>query len=143
MSILDNYATHKHPKGRAWLERHDRWTFHYTPTSGSWLNAVEGFFRQDPPPPPRGVFRSLVDLQAAIHRDLAEHNARPQALRLDRRARENHGQAGAGECVGALEQSVDFARLRELAPVKLFLSATNVRTGKVKIFANRRSRPRR
>ncbi len=42
--VLDNYATHKHPKVRAWLERHDRWTFHFTPTSASWLNAVEGFF---------------------------------------------------------------------------------------------------
>jgi hypothetical protein len=36
------YATHKHAKVRAWLERHKRWTFHYTPTSASWLNAVEG-----------------------------------------------------------------------------------------------------
>ena len=41
--ILDNYATHKHPKVRAWLVRHQRWAFHYTPTSASWLNAVEGF----------------------------------------------------------------------------------------------------
>ena len=39
--ILDNYATHKHPKVLAWLARHPRWTFHFTPTSGSWLNAVE------------------------------------------------------------------------------------------------------
>ena len=42
--ILDNYAAHKHPKVRAWLDRHPRWTFHFTPTSCSWLNAVEGFF---------------------------------------------------------------------------------------------------
>src|SRR4029453_9038491 len=42
--ILDNYAAHKQPKVRAWLDRHERWTFHYTPTSGSWLNAVESFF---------------------------------------------------------------------------------------------------
>ena len=42
--ILDNYATHKHPKVLAWLARHPRWTFHFTPTSGSWLNAVETFF---------------------------------------------------------------------------------------------------
>ena len=42
--ILDNYAAHKHPKVRAWLARHPRWTFHFTPTSGSWLNAVESFF---------------------------------------------------------------------------------------------------
>ena len=43
-AIVDNYATHKHPKVRAWLARHPRWTFHFTPTSASWLNAVEGFF---------------------------------------------------------------------------------------------------
>ena len=43
-AVVDNYATHKHPKVRAWLARHPRWTFHFTPTSGSWLNAVETFF---------------------------------------------------------------------------------------------------
>ena len=43
-AILDNYGTHKHPKVLAWLARHPRWTFHFTPTSASWLNAVEGFF---------------------------------------------------------------------------------------------------
>ena len=43
-AILDNYAAHKHPKVSAWLARHPRWTFHFTPTSASWLNAVEGFF---------------------------------------------------------------------------------------------------
>src|ERR1700704_5709675 len=42
--IVDNYATHKHPKVQAWLERHKRFHFHFTPTSASWLNAVEGFF---------------------------------------------------------------------------------------------------
>jgi hypothetical protein len=42
--ILDNYAAHKHPKVRQWLDRHERFTFHFTPTSCSWLNAVEGFF---------------------------------------------------------------------------------------------------
>jgi transposase len=43
-AIADNYATHKHPKVQAWLARHPRWTFHFTPTSCSWLNAVENFF---------------------------------------------------------------------------------------------------
>jgi hypothetical protein len=43
-AIVDNYATHKHPKVRQWLARHPRWTFHFTPTSASWLTAVEGFF---------------------------------------------------------------------------------------------------
>jgi DDE superfamily endonuclease len=40
--ILDNYAAHKHPNVRAWLDRHPRFVFHFTPTSCSWLNAVEG-----------------------------------------------------------------------------------------------------
>lgn len=42
--IVDNYATHKHPKVGAWLERRKRFYFHVIPTSASWLNAVEGFF---------------------------------------------------------------------------------------------------
>jgi len=65
--ILDNYGTHKHSRVMAWLERHPRWTFHYTPTSGSWLNAVETFFSSMTRRRlRRGVFHSLVDLQAAI-----------------------------------------------------------------------------
>jgi transposase len=77
--ILDNYGTHKHPKVMAWLDRHPRWTFHYTPTSGSWLNAVETFFSaMTRRRLRRGVFHSLVDLQAAINRYLAEHNADPK-----------------------------------------------------------------
>jgi transposase len=77
--VLDNYGSHKHPKVRAWLARHPRWTFHFTPTSASWLNAVEGFFaRLTQRRLQRGVFHSVVDLQAAINRYLAEHNSRPK-----------------------------------------------------------------
>ena len=73
--ILDNYATHKHPKVRAWLEKHPRWVFHFTPTSASWLNAVEGFFAKLTTKRLwRASFRGIVDLQAAIHRFIAEHN---------------------------------------------------------------------
>jgi transposase len=78
-AVVDNYATHKHPKVKAWLARHPRWRFHFTPTSGSWLNAVETFFsvliRKRIR---RGTFHSIVDLQAAINRYLAEHNANPK-----------------------------------------------------------------
>ncbi len=78
-AVVDNYATHKHPKVQAWLERHPRWTFHFTPTSGSWLNAVETFFSVlTRKRIRRGSFHSLVDLQAAINRYLAEHNAEPK-----------------------------------------------------------------
>ena len=62
--ILDNYAAHKHPKVRAWLDRHKRFTFHFTPTSCSWLNAVEGFFAKlSKRRLKRGVFHPFVDLQ--------------------------------------------------------------------------------
>ena len=78
-AIVDNYATHKHPKVRAWLVRHPRWTFHFTPTSASWLNAVEGYFAKlTKRRLKRGVFCSIVELQAAIKRFLAETNADPQ-----------------------------------------------------------------
>ena len=78
-AVLDNYGTHKHAKVLAWLERHPRWTFHFTPTSASWLNAVEGFFAKlTKRRLKRGVFGSLVELQAAIKRFLAETNADPR-----------------------------------------------------------------
>jgi transposase len=77
--VVDNYATHKHPKVRQWLARHPRWTFHFTPTSASWLNAVEGFFakltRQRLK---RGAFQSVVDLQLTINRFVADTNADPK-----------------------------------------------------------------
>ncbi len=77
--ILDNYAVHKHPKVRAWLDRHKRFVFHFTPTSSSWLNAVEGFFAKLARRRlKRGVFHSLVDLQQAINRFVAETNQNPK-----------------------------------------------------------------
>jgi transposase len=77
--ILDNYGSHKHPKVLRWLARHPRFVFHFTPISGSWLNAVETFFcaltRRRLK---RGSFHSVVDLQAAINRYIAEHNDDPK-----------------------------------------------------------------
>ena len=76
---MDNYAVHQHARVRAWLSRHPRWVFHFTPTSASWLNAVEGFFSAlTRPRLRRGDFISLVDLQAAIKRYIAEHNNDPR-----------------------------------------------------------------
>jgi transposase len=78
-AIVDNYATHKHPKVRRWLARHPRWTFHFTPTSASWLNAVEGFYAKlTNRPLKRGVFRSVLELGAAIDRFLAETTQIPR-----------------------------------------------------------------
>jgi transposase len=77
--ILDNYATHKHPKVMAWLARHKRFTFHFTPTSCSWLNAVEGYFAKlSKQRLKRGVFRSVAELQSAIKRFIEETNQMPK-----------------------------------------------------------------
>ncbi len=76
--VFDNYAAHKHPKVIAWLARHPR----VTPTSASWLNAVEGFFAAlTKRCLRRGAFLGGVDLQAAINRYLAEHNVDPKPFR--------------------------------------------------------------
>ncbi len=78
-AIMDNYAAHKTPEVRRWLARHPRWTFHFTPTSSSWLNAVEGFFAKlTRRRLKHGVFHSVLDLQAAINRFVDEHNQAPK-----------------------------------------------------------------
>jgi transposase len=72
-------AAHKHPKVLAWLARHPRWTFHSTPTSCSWLNAVEGFFATlTKRRLRRGSFASLAELQGTIKRYLQQHNTDPK-----------------------------------------------------------------
>jgi len=77
--VLEDYATHKHPEVLAWLARHKRFTFHYTPTSCSWLNAVEGYFAKlSKQRSKRGIFRSVVELQTAINRFIDETNQRPK-----------------------------------------------------------------
>lgn len=77
--IVDNYATHKHPKVQAWLELHPRFTVHFTPTSASWLNMVERFFRDlTENRLRRGVFRSVEELIAAIEDYLVHHNEDPK-----------------------------------------------------------------
>ena len=78
-AILDAHGRHKHPKLRAWLARHPRWTVPFTPTSGSWLNAVETFFSAlTRRRLRRGTLPSLVVLQAAINRYRDDHHADPQ-----------------------------------------------------------------
>ncbi len=80
-AILDNDATHKHKDVQVWLARHPRWTFHFTLTSSSWLNAVEGFFAKLTRRRLKyGVCRSVRELQDAIRRVIDDHNtteARP------------------------------------------------------------------
>jgi len=77
--IVDNYATHKHPDVLAWLTKHPRFHIHFTPTSSSWLNMVERFFRDITDKRiRRGVFTSVPDLEAAINEYIAAHNAKPK-----------------------------------------------------------------
>ena len=77
--ICDNYATHKHPAVKAWLETHTRVHVHFTPTSASWLNMVERFFRDITENRiRRGVFKSVPELEAAIRTYIEHHNAAPK-----------------------------------------------------------------
>ena len=77
--ICDNYATHKHPKVKEWLEKHPRFTVHFTPTSASWLNMVERFFRDiSENRLRRGVFTSVPELTGAIKEYIAVHNENPK-----------------------------------------------------------------
>jgi transposase len=76
-AILDNYAAHN-PQVLAWLAEHPRWTFHFTPTSCSWLNAVEGFSKLTRESLKRSVFRSVDDLESAITRYIAATNRHPK-----------------------------------------------------------------
>lgn len=77
--VCDNYATHKHPKVKEWLEKHPRFHIHFTPTSASWLNMVERFFRSiSTDRLERGVFRSVPELISAIDEYIAVHNQNPK-----------------------------------------------------------------
>ena len=77
--IVDNYATHKHPKVKTWLKRHRRFHLHFVPTSSSWLNMVERWFRDlTDKRIRRGVFKSVPDLIAAIEAYIAHHNNNPK-----------------------------------------------------------------
>ncbi|MCU0918702.1 MAG: IS630 family transposase [Planctomycetes bacterium] len=79
--IVDNYGTHKHPRVKAWLRRHPRFHLHFTPTSSSWLNLVERWFRDlTTDRLRRGSFGSVTDLIAAIRAYLDNHNQNPQVF---------------------------------------------------------------
>ena len=79
--ILDNYATHNHADVTTWLTKHPRFHLHFTPTSSSWLNLVERWFRDlDQKALRRGVFKSVPDLITAIEDYLNAHNDQPRPL---------------------------------------------------------------
>ncbi len=77
--ICDNYATHKHARVQAWQRRHPRFTFHFTPTSASWLNMVERFFRDlTENSVRRGVFHNVDQLVETIEEHIRVHNLNPK-----------------------------------------------------------------
>ena len=79
--ILDSYATHKHKDVVAWLAKHPRFQLHFTPTSSSWLNLVERWFRDlTGKALRRGVFHSVPDLIASIEKYMQVHNVEPKAF---------------------------------------------------------------
>jgi len=87
--IVDNYATHKHPKVQKWLKRHPRFHIHFTPTSSSWLNMIERWFRElTEKRLRRGVFRSVDELVSVIEEHVAHHNANPKGFAWTKKADE-------------------------------------------------------
>ena len=79
--IADNYGTHKHPQVKSWLRRHPRFYLHFVPTSSSWLNMVERWFREITDKRiRRGVFRSVPELIAAIQGYINQHNQNPKVF---------------------------------------------------------------
>lgn len=87
--IADNYATHKHPSVQKWLAKHPRFTMHFTPTSASWLNMVERFFRDITTQRlRRGVFTSVPELVTAIDDYIAHHNINPKPFIWTKTARD-------------------------------------------------------
>jgi transposase len=87
--IVDNYATHKHPKVLAWLKKHPRFHMHFTPTSASWMNMVERFFRDITTARlRRGVFTNVPELVAAIEEYIAHHNENPKPFIWTKSARD-------------------------------------------------------
>ena len=76
--IVDNYGTHSHPNVKAWIAKHPRFHLHFTPTSSSWLNLVERWFRNlTDQRIRRGVFHSVDDLIYAINEYMAANNSDP------------------------------------------------------------------
>ena len=87
--IVDNYATHKHPNVQKWLARHPRFHMHFTPTSASWLNMVERFFRDITTERlRRGVFTNVPELVTAIDEYIAHHNINPKPFIWTKSARD-------------------------------------------------------
>jgi transposase len=117
--ICDNYATHKHPRVERWLARHKRFHVRFTPTSASWLNMIERFFRDlTANQIRRGVFQDLEQLITAIGDYIDHHNANPKPFIWTAKASDILEKvkcvAGNSEC--ALDDDLEIA---------FFVSATD------------------
>jgi DDE superfamily endonuclease len=89
--IVDNYAVHKHPKVFEWIKNHPRFVFHFTPTSASWLNAVEGFFAKPTKKTPQARRVPVPPRAQKCYPPLSRrHQCKPKALYLDQGAQQNH-----------------------------------------------------
>ena len=87
--VLDNYATHKTPEVKAWLTSHPSFKLHFTPTSASWLNLVEGFFAEITSRRIRsGSCSSVDDLETTIYDDLAPQRAKPRPFTSTKTAKD-------------------------------------------------------
>jgi DDE superfamily endonuclease len=120
-AIVDNYAAHKQPKVLKWIADHPRWTFHFTPTSASWLNPVEGFFSAiSRRRIRRGAFTSVGDLQNAIDRYI-DPQQRLSAVRMDNVRQSHLRKTRSDPCIFCLSQCTSIAasalkRRRDGAP---------------------------
>jgi len=87
--IVDNYATHKHPKVKSWVKRHSRFHLHFIPTSSSWLNLIERWFREITTKRlRRGTFHNVAQLIEAIASFIKEHNLNPRSFTWTAKAEE-------------------------------------------------------
>jgi transposase len=95
--VVDNYRTHKHTRVRAWLAKHRRFRLHFTPTSASWLNLVERWFREPMEKRlRRGVFRGVDELKKAIQEYLDANNEQPTPFVWTATVDKTPGEAGQG-----------------------------------------------
>jgi transposase len=110
--ICDNYATHKHQRVQRWMARHKRFHVHFTPTSASWLNMIERFFRDlTENRIRRGIFQDLEQLITAIGDYIDRHNDNPKPFIWTAKANDilekvTRAQAGLGRKISALQRAL-------------------------------------
>lgn len=116
---IDNYATHKHPVVQEWLTKHPLFSVHFTPTSASWLNMVERFFRDiSENRLRRGVFTSVPELVSAIDEYITHHNTNPKPFIRTKSARDILQKVIRANSRVRLRLHAQNSRLRDFWPVR-------------------------